>query len=578
MQSLFSRVEDAGRSAIAAAFGEPSDPIVRWSTKPEFGDVQINAAMSLAKSLGQKPRDVAQKILDSLELADISEIAPDIAGPGFINITFSQSALEKYASELLIDDHAGVEPVENPQRIVVDYGGANIAKEMHIGHLRSTIIGDSLNRTLTFLGHSVIKQDHLGDWGTQFGMLVEFLSVDGVIPEHLPDLVDLDAFYKQAQAKFKSDEEFATKARARVAFLQGGDVDSLRAWKHIYNQTMSHLLAIYSRLGVLLTAEDARGESFYNDMLADVCSQLEEKKIAVHSDGALVVYKDGVEDREGNPFGLIIRKSDGGYGYATTDIAALKYAAETDRADRVVYAVDARQSQHFQIVFDVAARAGWTPHTVAEHAAFGTILGADGKPFKTRSGDVVKLSALLDEAVERSAKLIAEKSPDLPAEEQNELAHSVGIGAVKYSDLSNNRIKNYVFDWDRMLALEGNTAPYLQYAIARINSLIRKSEVSETELAHSPIVISSLYESALIKEVSKFGEALHEVEQSLEPHRLCTYLFNLAQVFTSFYENCSVLKEDNPTLKNSRLALSFMVAKTLRKGLELLGIDSPERL
>ncbi len=578
MQSLFSRVEDAGRAAITAAFGEESDPIVRWSNKPEFGDVQINAAMSLAKSLGEKPRDVAQKILDNLQLGDLSDVEPEIAGPGFINISFSQGTLEKYAHELLSDPHAGVDPVSAPQRIVIDYGGANIAKEMHIGHLRSTIIGDALNRILSFLGHTTIKQDHLGDWGTQFGMLVEFLTVDGKIPDQLPELNDLDAFYKQAQARFKSDEEFATRARARVATLQGGDADSLRAWTHIYNETLKHLLSVYERLGVLLTADDARGESMYNDMLADICSELTAKNLASLSDGALCVYSDGVVDRDGNPFGLIIQKSDGGYGYATTDFATLKYCVEHDKADRIVYVVDARQSQHFQMIFDVSARAGWLKHTVPEHAAFGTILGDDGKPFKTRSGDVVKLSALLDEAIERSEKLIAEKSQELSVEERNALATSIGIGAVKYADLSNNRIKNYVFDWDQMLALEGNTAPYLQYAVARINSLIRKSELSENEVTESSVVISSPHEAVLIKELSKFGEVLHEVEQSLEPHRLCTYLFDLAQLFTSFYENCPVLKENDETIRNSRLALSLLVARTLRQGLELLGIDSPERL
>jgi len=517
-------------------------------------------------------------LLSPLACGELSDIEPEIAGPGFINITFAQGALEKYAHELLDDTHSGVELVKNPQRIVVDYGGANIAKEMHIGHVRSAIIGDALNRTLTFLGHTTIKQDHLGDWGTQFGMLVEFLCVDGAIPAELPHLRDLDTFYKQAQTRFKSDEEFAIRARARVAKLQGGDIDSLRAWKHIYNETMTHLLDVYKRLGILLTADDSRGESMYNDMLADICKELEEKGLAQVSDGALCVYSEGIFDRKGNPFGLIIRKSDGGYGYAITDFATLKYCVEHDKADRIVYVVDARQSQHFQIIFDVSRRAGWLEHTVPEHAAFGTILGEDGTPFKTRSGDIVKLSALLDEAVERSEKLIAEKSEDLSDGERTTLATSIGIGAVKYADLSNNRIKNYVFDWDRMLALEGNTAPYLQYAVARINSLIRKSEMSNDELGQATIVITSEYESQLIKDLGKFGEVLHEVEQILEPHRLCTYLFDLAQSFTTFYENCPVLKEENPAIRTSRLALSFLAARTLRQGLELLGIDSPERL
>jgi arginyl-tRNA synthetase len=392
MQSLISRVDTAARGAITLALGAEYDPIVRWSAKPEFGDIQINGAMSIAKQLGEKPRDIAQKIVDALDLGDLVSTGPEIAGPGFINLTLSEEALASYASELLDDPRAGVAITANPQCVVIDYGGANIAKEMHIGHLRSSIIGDSLVRLFSFLGHEVVKQDHLGDWGTQFGMLVEFLSDNGTIPQELPPLGDLNAFYKQAQVKFKEDEEFATKARARVALLQGGDEDSLRAWRHIYDQTMTHLLEMYSRLGVLLAADDSRGESFYNDMLADVCKELEEKGIAEMSDGALVIYTEGIVDRDGNPFGLIIRKSDGGYGYGTTDLAALKYNVEHDHADRVIYAVDARQSQHFQIVFDAARRAGWIDNTSPEHAPFGSILGEDGTPFKTRSGDVVRLS------------------------------------------------------------------------------------------------------------------------------------------------------------------------------------------
>ncbi len=578
MQSLYSKIESAAKNAILDGTGQDSDPIVRWSTKPEFGDFQINAAMGLGKALGEKPRDIAQKILDKLDLSGLSDRKPEIAGPGFINVFLSQDAINEYAHQLLLDDNCGVRKSLTPKRIVIDYGGANIAKEMHVGHLRSTIIGDSINRILTFLGHETIKQDHLGDWGTQFGMLVEFLCVDGKIPQQLPDLNDLDSFYKQAQSKFKSDEDFATKARARVALLQSGDTDSLRAWQHINDETMKHLLNIYDRLGVLLNKNDSRGESFYNNMLIGVCKDLEEKGIALESDGALVVYKDGVLDRDGNPFGLIVRKSDGGYGYATTDIAALKFAAEHDKADRVIYVVDARQAQHFQIVFDVTKRAGWIDNTEPEHAMFGTILGSDGKPFKTRSGDVVKLSALLDESIERANNLIAEKSSSLPDDEKQELSSMIGIGALKYGDLSNNRAKNYVFDWERMIAMEGNTAPYLQYAIARINSLIRKSEVELSLIRGTEFVIESQFEKDLVLEISKFGETLEEVESTLEPHRLCTYLFDLAQRFTSFYENCPVLKEEDEPKRLSRLALSFLAARTLKQGLELLGIGSPERM
>jgi arginyl-tRNA synthetase len=578
MQSIYSRIEASARMAVLEATGIDADPVVRWSSKPEFGDFQINAAMGLAKNLGEKPREIAEKILEKLNLDELSDRAPEIAGPGFINVFLSQSCLNEYARQLLGDENCGVSKSSVPERIVVDYGGANIAKEMHVGHLRSTVIGDSINRILSFLGHTTIKQDHLGDWGTQFGMLVEFLCVDGEVPDQLPDLSDLDGFYKQAQTKFKSDEEFAKKARARVALLQGGDTDSLRAWKHINDETKKHLFEIYDRLGVLLNENDSRGESFYNDMLADVCEELEKKGIALQSDGALVVYKDGVLDRDGNPFGLIVRKSDGGYGYATTDIAALKFAAEHDKADKVVYVVDARQAQHFQIVFDATKRTGWIDNTQPVHAMFGTILGQDGKPFKTRSGDVVKLSALLDESIERAENLIAEKSSNLEVDEKRELARMLGIGALKYGDLSNNRAKNYVFDWDRMIAMEGNTAPYLQYAIARINSLIRKSEIENGAIETTEFVIESQFEKDLILEISKFGETLEEVEATLEPHRLCTYLFELAQKFTSFYENCSVLKEENLKLRKSRLGISLLCAKTLKQGLDLLGIESPDRM
>jgi len=578
MQSIYSRIEASARKAVLEAIGIDADPVVRWSSKPEFGDFQINAAMGLAKNLGEKPREIAEKILEKLNLDELSDRAPEIAGPGFINVFLSQSCLNEYARQLMGDENCGVSKSSNPERIVVDYGGANIAKEMHVGHLRSTVIGDSINRILSFLGHTTIKQDHLGDWGTQFGMLVEFLCVDGEVPDQLPDLSDLDGFYKQAQTKFKSDEEFAKKARARVALLQGGDTDSLRAWKHINDETKKHLFEIYDRLGVLLNENDSRGESFYNDMLADVCEELEKKGIALQSDGALVVYKDGVLDRDGNPFGLIVRKSDGGYGYATTDIAALKFAAEHDKADKVVYVVDARQAQHFQIVFDATKRTGWIDNTQPVHAMFGTILGQDGKPFKTRSGDVVKLSALLDESIERAENLIAEKSSNLEVDEKRELARMLGIGALKYGDLSNNRAKNYVFDWDRMIAMEGNTAPYLQYAIARINSLIRKSEIENGAIETTEFVIESQFEKDLILEISKFGETLEEVEATLEPHRLCTYLFELAQKFTSFYENCSVLKEENLKLRKSRLGISLLCAKTLKQGLDLLGIESPDRM
>ena len=578
MNSLFDQINNTAQDAIEKSYGERFDPILKWSTKPEFGDLQINVAMSLSKKLGENPREIAKKIIENLDLSKFSNKSPEIAGPGFINIFLSNEALDSYVEKLAKDENNGVEKTSQPSKIVIDYGGANIAKEMHIGHLRSPIIGDALNRILTFMGNKIIPQDHLGDWGTQFGMLVEFLSVDGIIPNELPDLGDLNIFYKQAQIKFKEDAEFATQARARVALLQGGDVDSLRAWKYIYDVTMTHILDVYSKLGVLLTSEDSRGESMYNNMLAGVCEDLEKLGIATISNGALVVYSEGILDRDGNPFGLIIRKSDGGYGYATTDFAALKYNAEVDEADKVVYVIDARQSQHMSMIFDGSTRAGWIPNTIPFHAAFGTILGDDQKPFKTRSGDIVKLIDVINEATSRAKDLIKQRDNNFDEKQIDELAHSIGIGALKYGDLSNNRNKNYVFDWDRMLTMEGNTAPYLQYANARILSLMNKSGFKENEILEFKVRISSPYERDVVKMLSNFNETLVDVAETYEPHRLCTYLFELAQAFSGMYENCPVLIETDDTIKKSRLNLCLQISRTLTRGLDLLGIDTPDRL
>lgn len=578
MKSIFDQINEAAKDAIEKSYGERFDPILKWSTKEGFGDLQINAAMSLSKQVGVSPRDVAAKIIDNLNLSLYIDKECEIAGPGFINIYLSDNALSNYAFQLSKDENNGIDKETKAKTIVVDYGGANIAKEMHIGHIRSSVIGDAINRVLMALGNKTIKQDHLGDWGTQFGMLVEFLSVDGKIPTALPDLGDLDTFYKQAQTKFKSDDEFATRARARVALLQGGDKDSLRAWKYINDVTMKHILEVYSKLGILLNENDARGESMYNDMLADVCDDLEKMGVAKISDGALVIYSDGILDRDGNPFGLIIRKSDGGYGYATTDIAALKYCAEVDKADRVIYVIDARQSQHMQMVFDATTRAGWIPNTEPFHAAFGTILGEDQKPFKTRSGDIVKLIDVIDEAIARARKLVDARENDFNEDEKNVLAKSIGIGALKYGDLSNSRAKNYVFDWDRMISMEGNTAPYLQYANARILSMLNKSGFSNNDISTFKVNVSSPFERTVVKNLSNFGAVLQDISATLEPHKLCTYLFDLAQSFSGMYENCPVLKEEDETLKKSRLNICLQISRTLSKGLDLLGIDAPTRL
>ncbi len=577
--SLFGKVEIAARKAVEKAIGEPADPVLRWSVRAEHGDLQINAPMSLAKKRGQNPRELAQEIVSALDLENLARTVPEIAGPGFINITLSDEALTQYARSLAQDPRSGVPKYDKGQNIVVDYGGANVAKEMHVGHLRSTIIGDSLVRVLDFLGHNITRQDHLGDWGTQFGMLVEYLTVDSILPEQFPELTDLNEFYRQAKIRFDTDPEFATHARARVALLQKGDPESLRAWRHIYSETIQHVSEMYSRLGVLMTPEDARGESFYNEMLGDVCQELLDKGIAKHSEGALVIYCEGELNPDGTPFGLMIRKSDGGYGYATTDLAALKYAVEFDSADRIVYVVDDRQSQHFRMIFDAARRAGWIANTLPEHAKFGTILGENGKPFKTREGDTVKLGSLLDEAIQRATALVENRELRVSESEKAALINALGIGAVKYGDLSSKRQNNYVFSWDRMLAMEGNTSPYMQYAVARVNSILAKADPLDLTLEKGDeFVIATRQEANLIKELSKFSEVLARVEQTLEPHHLCNYLFDLSQTFTSFYENCPILREDNRQIRKTRLSLASMTARTIQTGLDLLGIESPEKL
>lgn len=577
--SLYGKVELAAKEAIKNGLGESADPLLRWSARPEHGDLQINAPMSLAKKHDGNPRELAKKIVEALDLKELSTTIPQIAGPGFINITLSDEVLTSYARNLFDDPRGGVPRYQNGKNVVVDYGGANIAKEMHVGHLRSTIIGDSIVRVLDFLGHNITRQDHLGDWGTQFGMLVEHLTVQGELPDKFPELTDLNEFYRQAKIRFDSDKEFATRARKRVTFLQQGDTESLRAWRHIYDETIQHVSEMYNRLGVLMTPQDARGESFYNEMLGDICQELLDKGIAIESDGALVIYSEGELNPDGSPFGLMIRKSDGGYGYATTDLAALKYAVEFDQAQRIVYVVDDRQSQHFHMVFDAAQRAGWLTNTKPEHAKFGTILGENGKPFKTREGTTVKLGSLLDEAIEKASSLLSSRELKIDEQQKQALINALGIGAVKYGDLSSKRQNNYVFSWDRMLAMQGNTSPYMQYAVARVNSILARAEKNDLEIQpHDTFKISTRQEAVLIRELSKFGETLSKVEQTLEPHHLANYLFNLSQTFTAFYENCPILRVEDQQIRKTRLALSSMTARTIKSGLNLLGIESPEKL
>ncbi|CAN97829.1 MULTISPECIES: arginine--tRNA ligase [Sorangium] len=567
----------AFQAAITTAFGAEHaavDPSLRRST---HADYQANAAMALGKRLGRPPREVAAAIVAALELDGICRKV-EIAGPGFVNLTLEDAYLTRELAETAGGGRLGIAPAAEPETVIVDYSGPNAAKEMHVGHLRSTIIGDALARVLEALGHRVIRQNHLGDWGTPFGMLIEhMLDLGEAAASQELSVGDLNAFYRQARAKFDGDAAFAERSRRRVVRLQGGDEQTLALWRQLVRESTRYFDSVYRRLGVTLTDADFAGESFYNPMLPDVVEELGRKGLARESEGALCVFPAGFTGKGGEPLPLIVRKQDGGYGYATTDLAAIRHRLTTVGARRIVYVVGAPQSQHFAMVFATAREAGWlTPPARAEHVAFGSVLGADKKMFKTRSGDTVKLSDLIDEATERAAKVVREKNPDLDAEAADAVARSVGVGAVKYADLSSDRIKDYVFDWDRMLAFEGNTAPYLMYAHARIRSIFRKAGVESPREAG--IVLSEPAERALALELLRFGAVLEDVAATLEPHRLCGYLFELAGSFTSFYERCPVLRAESDDVRRSRLALCDLTAEVLAKGLGLLGIEAPERM
>lgn len=571
-------LEERVAAAIPAALGDDfagSDPVVRRSANASFGDYQANAAMALGKRAGRPPREVAEAIIEKLDVDDLCDKV-EVAGPGFINLTLRSDALEEMTEALLDDRRLGVMTVGDGSTVVVDYSSPNVAREMHVGHLRSTVIGDSLARTLEFLGHSVVRQNHFGDWGTQFGMLIEHLVDEGWTPEGDHHIADLNALYQAANERFKSDDGFSERARKRVVALQSGDEGTLRLWRALVEESARHFEQVYARLGVTLRGEDIRGESFYNDKLPVVAAELEERGLARIDDGALCAFPAGFINREGDPLPVIVRKADGGFGYAATDLAAVRFRAETLTADEIVYVVDARQSQHFAMVFAVAREAGWLPPEVrAEHVAFGMILGTDGRPFRTRSGDTVKLVDLLDEAEERAAAVVAEKNPDLSDDERAAVARVIGIGAIKYADLSNDRVKDYVFDWDRMLAFEGNTAPYLQYAHARIRSIFRRAEGTTHG---SSIVLGEPAERDLALQLLSLPSVVVATAEHLQPHRLCTYLYETASAFTTFYEKCPVLRAETDELRSSRLALCELTARTLALGLSLLGIEAPDRM
>ena len=575
IQALLS--DKVSQALIAAGAPADCEPQVRQSAKVQFGDYQANGVMSVAKSLGKPPRQVAELVIANLDLTGIASKV-EIAGPGFINIFLDPAFLAKNVDEAVASDRVGVNTVA-PQTIVVDYSAPNVAKEMHVGHIRSTIIGDAAVRTLEFLGHKVIRANHVGDWGTQFGMLIAYLEKQQQENAGEMALADLEEFYRAAKKHYDEDAEFAERARAYVVKLQGGDEYCREMWRKLVDITMTQNQQTYDRLNVTLTRDDVMGESLYNPMLPGIVADLKAKGLAVESEGATVVYLDEFKNKDGDPMGVIIQKKDGGYLYTTTDIACAKYRYETLHADRVLYFIDSRQHQHLMQAWTIVRKAGYVPESVTlEHQMFGMMLGKDGKPFKTRSGGTVKLTDLLDEAMERARNLVAEKNPNMPADELEALAKSVGIGAVKYADLSKSRTTDYIFDWDNMLAFEGNTAPYMQYAYTRVLSVFRKAEIDEADLLKAPVVIREDREAQLAARLLQFEETLNVVARDGTPHVMCTYLYDVAGLFSGFYEHCPILAADSEEARNSRLKLALLTAKTLKLGLDTLGIETVERM
>ncbi|MBU2978057.1 arginine--tRNA ligase [Alteromonas sp. C1M14] len=550
---------------------------VAKSARPEFGEYQFNGAMALAKQLKQKPRDIAEKIVSLVKLNDVASKL-EVAGPGFINVHLNDTWLANQCELALHDPRIGVAK-EKTNTIVVDYSSPNLAKEMHVGHLRTTIIGDAVVKVLEFLGHKVIRQNHMGDWGTQFGMLLAHLSdkLESEVAETA--LSDLEDFYRAAKVRFDNEEGFADRAREYVVKLQGGDTRCLALWQLFIDISIKHSEEVYQKLNVSLTRDDIMGESAYNDDLANVIAQLKEQGIAVEDQGAQVVFIDELADKEGNPAVYIVQKSGGGYLYSTTDLAAIRYRSGKLNADRTLILTDARQALHFKQTEIVGRKAGFMkPEQTYEHCPFGMMLGSDGKPFKTRTGGTVKLVELLDEAVERAGNLIAERTSDLSTDELKDVARKVGIGAVKYADLSKNRTTDYVFNWDTMLSFEGNTAPYLQYAFTRVQSIFRKSGISPADLPGA-MAFTEKQEHVLAVLLLQFEEVVGVVSRDATPHVLCTYLYDVASAFMSFYEACPILKDGiEDKVRNSRLELAALVAKTLEQGLALLGIETLDKM
>lgn len=571
---------DKAKQALRAiAEIENWDPQVRISAKAQFGHYQINGVMSIAKSAGKNPRELAALLVEELKGTCQSILSNiEVAGPGFINLTLDPKWLGENLEQINLSDNLGIAKI-SPQTVVVDYSAPNVAKEMHVGHLRTTIIGDAVVRTLSYLGHNVIRANHIGDWGTQFGMLIAYL--EKMQNEHATDmaLTDLEAFYRDAKKTYDEDEEFAARARNYVVKLQGGDEYCRTMWQKLVKLTMQQNFAVYERLNVTLTEKDTMGESLYNPMLPEIVADLKKKGIAVENEGAIVVFLEGYKNKNGDPMGVVVQKQDGGFLYTTTDIASAKYRVETLNANRVLYYVDSRQNQHLTQAWMIARKAGYVTDDVSlEHHQIGMMLGKDSKPFKTRSGGTIKLVDLLDEAKERAKALIRLKNSEINESDLDELAEIVGIGAVKYADLSKNRTTDYIFDWDNMLSFDGNTAPYMLYAYSRVQSIFKKAEINPSDLNGVKVTLNAPEEIALGLCLSQFEEVISNVAKEGSPHLMCTYLFELAGLFSRFYEACTILQASDEDTKHSRLLLAHITAKTLQTGLDSLGIKTVDRM
>ncbi len=576
--------EKVKAAMIAAGLPSETNPAISISNRPQFGDYQANGVMGAAKKLKTNPRELATKVVEQLDLTEIASKV-ELAGPGFINIHLDPSWLAQQLNKASNDEKLGVtqrgtNESDKVQTVVVDYSAPNLAKEMHVGHLRSTIIGDAVVRTLEFRGDKVIRQNHMGDWGTQFGMLLAHLK-DKLAANEVAEtaLADLENFYREAKIRFDNEEGFADRARAYVVKLQSGDAECAKLWQQFIDISIAHSEEIYKKLNVTLTRDDIMGESAYNDDLPKVVAELLAKGIAVKDQGAVVVFIQEMANKDGEPSVLIVQKSGGGYLYATTDLAACRYRSNKLAADRIIIFTDARQSLHFKQVEIVARKAEFLPEHVAyDHCPFGMMMGDDGKPFKTRTGGTIKLAALLDEAVSRAADLIKSKNPDYTDEQLTEIATKVGIGAVKFADLSKNRTSDYIFNWQTMLSFEGATAPYLQYAYARIQSIFNKAGIDKTSVTNQFTIIEP-QEKALALKLLQLEEVIDAVISESTPNLLCNYLYELASLYMSFYEACPILKDDiSDDIKQSRLALSLFIANTLKQGLSLLGIETMERM